>query len=83
MRDESTNFICFLTGASLGIAVGLLTAPGPGAETRKKLASQPGRDLLDRSRELINLGRRFADEAADMHEEGMRLFTEAGRTVQP
>jgi gas vesicle protein len=77
MRQDTTrNVLWFLAGVGIGTAVGVITAPKSGSETRHLLASS-GREYYERGRELYERGREFADEAAGMYDEGRRLVEDA------
>lgn len=88
MRDDTTKcLLWFAAGLGLGTAVGLMTAPQSGAETRRlvrrkateagEFLSENGREYVDRGRELYERGRQLAEEAAQMFDEGKRLMDEA------
>jgi len=85
-RSESNaaaGLLWFAAGLAVGAAVGILFAPQPGEETRRKLrdladdgrTSLAGRsrDLVDRGREFFERGRDIADEAAELFERGRNL----------
>jgi hypothetical protein len=82
--DTKSNILFLLSGVCLGTIIGLLTAPVPGADTRRKLGTKAneardlfagsGREYYDRGRELYDKGRQLADEAAELFEEGRRLI---------
>ena len=67
-KDDGLNVCLFLTGVSLGAAIGMLYAPVSGVEARRKLA-----DGAQATRELYQQGVHLAEEAAEMMEEGRRL----------
>ncbi|HET8548169.1 MAG TPA: YtxH domain-containing protein [Bryobacteraceae bacterium] len=67
-KDDARNVCLFLTGLSLGAAIGMLYAPISGVEARRKIASG-----AQATRELYQQGLHLAEEAADMMEEGRRL----------
>jgi hypothetical protein len=88
MRDDTTKcLLWFAAGLGLGTAVGIMSAPQSGAETRRlmrrkagqagEFLSTNGREYLDRGRELYDRGRQLAEEAAEMFDEGKRLMDEA------
>jgi gas vesicle protein len=82
MRDEKTNLLYFMAGASVGAALGILLAPASGADTRRRLSEGAGRELIGKSRERYDAGWRFAEEAAEMYDDGRRLFDDAQRSVK-
>ena len=65
--DESKNLSCFFLGLGLGVAVGMIFAPKPGAETRGYLRERAGEgggylkrrsgDLRNSGSDLVNRGR--------------------------
>jgi gas vesicle protein len=85
MADESdsTKFIWFIAGASIGAAIALLYAPSSGRELRRRIGektqeggaalAERGKDLVERGKELYDRGRKLADEAADLYDRGRRL----------
>ena len=42
-----------ITGAAIGLAIGILIAPDEGSETRRKLAEKAG-DMLDKTKKVID-----------------------------
>jgi gas vesicle protein len=83
MENNGTNYGWFAAGAILGASLALLFAPSSGTETRRLIAkkSDEGRDsltetskeLMDKSRDLYDRGRKIAEEAADLFERGRKL----------
>ena len=82
-NNSASSAVWFLTGAALGAAVALLYAPQTGEETRQLIGkktrqgagalSEPGRDMIDKGRDMFERGRKMADEAADMFERGRKI----------
>lgn len=79
--DEQTNgmgragtVLWFLTGAAVGVAVGVLYAPWSGREARERITGT-SRDLYGRSRDFYARGRGLVDDASDLFERGRRLAT--------
>jgi gas vesicle protein len=74
-RQQGTRLMFFVAGITTGAAIGMLAAPRSGAEMRRKLASSAdvGRDFLDKTRHLYEQGRRLAEEAAEVFDEGRKL----------
>ena len=80
---NTSKFIWFLAGTTIGAAIALLYAPTSGQETRKKIhktteegreaLAESGKEFLDHSRDLYDKGRKIADEAADMFDRGRQL----------
>ena len=66
------KLIWFTAGVAVGAAVALLYAPVSGQEMRQKIA-----DLTDQGRtalsDIIEKGRRLADEAGELFERGRSL----------
>lgn len=75
MRDgRNSKILLFAAGLSVGAAIGILWAPAPGAETRRKLAAKAqSNDLIDKTREFYEAGLRIAEEAAELFEDGRKL----------
>ncbi|MBZ2187258.1 MAG: YtxH domain-containing protein [Bryobacter sp.] len=82
-RDNSQDFIWFLSGMAIGVTVGLLFAPQPGEETRSQIKSAARRgsdklresseELYSRGRDLFERGKELADEASSIFERGRSL----------
>lgn len=82
-RDNSQDFIWFLSGMAIGVTVGLLFAPQSGEETRAQIKSAARRgsdklresseDLYARGRDLFERGKELADEASSIFERGRTL----------
>jgi gas vesicle protein len=68
-REDGMNVCLFLTGLSLGAAIGMLYAPVSGVEARRRIA-----DGAQATRELYQQGLHLAEEAAEIMEEGRRLI---------
>jgi len=75
--------VWFLIGAAAGASVALLYAPQSGDRTRRMLGRKlaDGRealeeqrsDLLEKSQELFEKGRKVADDAAELFEKGRSM----------
>ena len=71
MANDSNSaggvFMAFALGAIAGAAVALLYAPGPGEETRRRIAerAREGRDFLNRQREHLSTAVERGREAFD------------------
>ena len=70
--SDGTIF-AFLTGAIIGVGVGILLAPKPGSETRKQLgdlaqlAQEKANDIRSRLNERPEMETETAHEGADGH----------------
>lgn len=75
MKDgRNSRILLFAAGMSVGAAIGILLAPAPGAETRRKLVEKAqSNELVDKTRELYEAGLRIAEEAAELFEDGRKL----------
>ncbi len=81
--DAGMALLWLASGLAIGTAVGLLFAPMPGEETRRRLAdlaadkrnniADRGRGLVSRGREFFERGRDLADEAAELFDRGRNL----------
>ncbi|HWQ54218.1 MAG TPA: YtxH domain-containing protein [Bryobacteraceae bacterium] len=79
--EEATNgtgragtVLWFLTGAAVGVAVGVLYAPWSGREARERITGT-SRDLYGRSLEFYSRGRGLVEDASELFERGRRLAT--------
>lgn len=82
-KSGGNAFGWFICGAVLGAAVALLSAPGSGERTRRRLMQQAehgrktiiesGQELFEKGRELYERGREIAEDAAEMFERGRRI----------
>ena len=82
-EDNSGKLIWFFAGASIGAAIALLYAPNSGEETRrllkdkalegKEALAEGSREMLDKSKELYEIGKGLADDAAEMFDRGRKL----------
>ena len=82
-KNASNAFGWFVCGAVLGAAVALLSAPGSGEGTRRRLIQQAehgrktivesGQELFEKGRELYERGREIAEDAAELFERGRRI----------
>jgi gas vesicle protein len=83
MENNGNHYGWFAAGAILGASIALLFAPSSGKQTRHLIArkTDEGRDslnetskeLMDKSRDLYDRGRKIAEEAADLFERGRQL----------
>ncbi|HYO81562.1 MAG TPA: YtxH domain-containing protein [Bryobacteraceae bacterium] len=72
-RDASSvHLLAFMAGVTIGVAAGVLLAPGSGSDTRRRIARS-----ADDAREFYERGRALSHEAAEMFEEGRRLMAAA------
>lgn len=60
-----------LAGGAIGVLAGLLMAPGPGRETRRKLS----RRISEERDALVRTGHRAADYVQERLDEGRRRFS--------
>jgi gas vesicle protein len=75
-----TVLVSFVLGAIAGASVALLYAPGPGDETRRKLAER-AREGRDRAEQLARDGREFfnrhRDDLATAMDRGREAFEQS------
>lgn len=72
--DRTTRILLFAAGMSVGAAIGILWAPAPGAETRRKLAEKAqSSELVGKTREFYEAGLRIAEETAELFEDGRKM----------
>jgi gas vesicle protein len=82
-EDNTGKLAWFFAGAAIGASIALLYAPSSGEVTRRRIGrkvneqrdrlAESGRDLLDRSKDVIDRGKRMAEEAADVLESGRKI----------
>lgn len=75
-KERGRGLLLFCAGFAVGAGIGVVLAPAPGAETRRRIAdgAHHGRDFLDSTHEIYEMGRHLAEEAAGMVEDGRRLM---------
>ena len=81
--SAADGLLWFAAGLAAGSAIGILFAPQPGEETRRKLrdlADEGRNTLADRSRVLVDQGREFFEKGRDLADEAAELF-ERGRNL--
>ncbi len=85
--QDDDNFIknigWFVSGAVVGMTAALLLAPKPGKETRQFIADKTaqgkdavagtGKDVYERSKEMVEKGRQLVEDAADLFDRGRKL----------
>jgi len=84
VQDQlASNIGWFVAGAVVGMTAAILLAPQSGKKTRrfisdktqqgKEAVAETGKDVYDRSKEMIDKGRQLVDDAADLFERGRKL----------
>ena len=89
MADEETedrlanNIGWFVCGAVVGMTAAILLAPQSGKKTRQLISdktkegrdavAETGKDVYDRSRDMIEKGKQLVEDAADLFERGRKL----------
>jgi gas vesicle protein len=84
MQDTLANNIgWFVAGTVVGMTVAILLAPQSGKKTRqiltektqlgKDAVADKGKDVYDRSKEMIDQGRQLVEDAADLFDRGRKL----------
>lgn len=81
--DLANNIGWFVAGAVVGMTAAILLAPQSGKKTRQLIAdktqqgkeavTETGKDVYDRSKEMIDKGRQLVEDAADLFERGRKL----------
>ena len=81
--DLANNIGWFVAGAVVGMTAAILLAPQSGKKTRqfiadktqqsKEAVAETGKDVYDRSKEMIDKGRQLVEDAADLFERGRKL----------
>lgn len=83
-QDSLANNIgWFVVGAVVGMTAALLLAPQSGKKTRqiisdktqqgKEAVTGTGKEVFDRSKEMIDKGRQLVEDAADLFDRGRKL----------
>ncbi|HLY17529.1 MAG TPA: YtxH domain-containing protein [Bryobacteraceae bacterium] len=83
-QDQLANNIgWFVAGAVVGMTAAILLAPQSGKKTRqfiadktqqgKEAVAETGRDVYDRSKEMVEKGKQLVEDAADLFERGRKL----------
>jgi gas vesicle protein len=71
-NNDSSKFVYFLTGVSIGAVLGILFAPQSGAETREMIA-----DRASESREyLLRKSRELREQADGLLDRGREMVTD-------
>jgi len=83
LDNLANNLGWFFAGAVVGMTAAILLAPQSGKKTRqlisdktqqgKEAVAETGKDVYDRSKEMIDKGRQLVDDAADLFERGRKL----------
>jgi gas vesicle protein len=79
----ANNIGWFVAGAVVGMTAALLLAPQSGKKTRqiisdktqqgKEAVTETGKEVYDRSKDVIDKGRQLVDDAADLFDRGRKL----------
>lgn len=79
----ANNIGWFVAGTVVGMSLAVLLAPQSGKQTRhiiaekthlgKEAVAEKGKDVYDRSKEMIDQGRQLVEDAADLFERGRKL----------
>ncbi|HUO31811.1 MAG TPA: YtxH domain-containing protein [Bryobacteraceae bacterium] len=79
----ASNIGWFVVGTVVGMTAAILLAPQSGKKTRhfiagktqqgKDAVTETGKDVYDRSKEMIDKGRQLVEDAADLFERGRKL----------
>jgi len=83
-QDNLANNIgWFVAGAVVGMTAAILLAPQSGKKTRqiisektqqgKDAVTETGKEVYDRSKEMIDRGRQLVEDAADLFDRGRKL----------
>jgi gas vesicle protein len=81
--DVVNNLTWFIAGAVAGMTAALLLAPQSGKRTRRLLAdktqqgrdavSETGKDVVDRSKDMVDKGRQLVEDAVELFDRGRKL----------
>ena len=79
----ANNIGWFVAGAVVGMTAALLLAPQSGKKTRrlivdktqsgKDAVTETGKEVFDRSKDMIDKGRQLVEDAADLFDRGRKL----------
>ena len=79
----ATNLGWFVAGAVVGMTAAILLTPQTGKQTRRLIADKTqqgkdavadtGKEVYDRSKEMIDKGRQLVEDAADLFDRGRKL----------
>jgi gas vesicle protein len=79
----ASNIGWFVVGAVVGLSAAVLLAPQSGKETRQFITdktqqgrdavAETGKDVYERSKDIIDKGRQLVEDAADLFERGRKL----------
>src|SRR5579871_4650491 len=79
----ANNIGWFVVGSVVGMTAAVLFAPQSGQKTRQLISDKThqgkdavagtGKEVFDRSREMIDKGRQLVEDAADLFERGRKL----------
>jgi gas vesicle protein len=79
----ANNIGWFVAGAVVGMTAAILLAPQSGKKTRKILSDKTqqgkeavadtGKEVYDRSKDMIDKGRQLVEDAADLFDRGRKL----------
>ncbi|MGA2589783.1 MAG: YtxH domain-containing protein [Bryobacteraceae bacterium] len=79
----ASNLGWFVAGTVVGMTAAILLAPQSGEKTRKFISdktqqgkdavTETGKDVYDRSKDIIDKGRQLVEDAADLFERGRKL----------
>jgi gas vesicle protein len=83
-QDNLANNIgWFVAGTVVGMTAAILLAPQSGKQTRqvisdttqtsKDAVTETGKEVYDRSKEMIDKGRQLVEDAADLFDRGRKL----------
>ena len=88
MSDQEGNQLAnniewFVAGAVVGMTAAILLAPQSGKKTRRFIAdktqqgkdavSETGKDVFDRSKDMVDKGRQLVEDAVDLFDRGRKL----------
>ncbi len=84
VRDNlANNFGWFVAGTVVGLTVAVLLTPQSGKDNRQFIAGKTqqgkdavtgtGKEVYDRSKDMIDKGRQLVEDAADLFDRGRKL----------